>query len=278
MTTTVGQSGSFGGGISVANLPKLDPDGLEILSSGILQVSGAGQVWWVATAVGSGVTRVAAESVGGSPVTSVPSDGISVIAGPVSNLSSDEMSAVAESTGGDESLAFSLGSGPDAVGTVAAGSDASGCSALKLPSQPSSAAASQPAEPGLAAGSIIAAFEQADSANPLLGFAANLAAVNDGGRLSAATTTPNGPAAKPRAEVPVSGSGIVDVQQVSFLSDSAADVVYRVNGGVLLTGEAQLGTSGIWRVSVSTFCSNLASGIVRGDVPPAVVSDCDELG
>lgn len=274
VTTTVGQSGSFGGGISVAELPKLAPGGLEILSSGILQASGASPEWWVTATVGSGVIRVAAENVGAQPVTAVPSDGIVVIAGPVSQ-SGVEMSAVAEGFTGDESLGFSLGSGPNAVGTTSVG-DEPGCSPLRLPFQPSSASSSQPTEPSLAASSIISAFEQADSANPLLGFAANLAAVNDGGQLSSpATTSGRPPSAKASAVAPTSGGGIVDVQQVAFLSASMADVVYRVNDGVLLTGVAQLGPSGIWRMALDTFCSNLRSDIVEGDVPQGVLAACE---
>jgi hypothetical protein len=205
-----------------------------------------------------------------------------------SSASTGEMSAVAEGTAADESMGFSLGSGPKAVGTAAVVTEQPGCPALKLPPQPSSASSSQPAEPSLAAAAIIAAFEQADSANPLLGFAANLAAVNDGGRLSspalpskhAAAVKPNA-AAGPVSEVPasgvlVSGSGTLEVQQVSFLSASMALVVYRATDGVLLTGEAQLGPSGIWRVTLATFCLNLRAGIVKGDVPPGVVSSCQD--
>jgi hypothetical protein len=276
VTTTVGQSGSFGGGTSVAELPALGPGGLEILSSGILQASGSSQEWWVTTAVGSQVTTVAAENVGGVPVMSAPSDGIDVLAGPVpeSSVSDGEMSAVAESAAGDESLAFSLGSGPEAVGTAAGVTELPGCSPLRLPSQPSSAAASQPAEPSLAAASVIASFEQADSANPLLGFAANLAAVSDGGRLSSPAETSKRSVAKPGSEAAASDGGVVDVQQVTFLSASTADVVYHVENGVLFTGEAQLGPSGIWRMSFATFCSSLRAGIVEGDPPSGVVSAC----
>jgi hypothetical protein len=284
VTTTVGQSGSFGGGTSVAQLPTLGPDGLEILSSGVLQSSDTGQVWWVTTAVGKAVTRVAAESVGGTPVTVVPSGGVAVIAGPVSpsSASTGEMSAVAEGIDADESLEFSLGSDPKAIGTASAVPEKSGCSALTLPYQPSSASSSQPAEPSLAAGAIIAAFVQADSANPLLGFAANLAAVNDGGRLSSAApdSKPASPvkagAPAPVSALPVFGNGSVDVQQVSFVSASLALVVYRASSGVLLTGEAQLGPSGIWSVTLATFCGNLRAGIVQGDVPPAVVLGCQD--
>jgi hypothetical protein len=151
-----------------------------------------------------------------------------------------------------------------------------GCSPLRLPSQPPSAASSQPAEPSLAAASIIAAFEQADSANPLLGFAANLAAVDDGGRLSsAAPTSGRSPPLRASAQAS-SGSGIVDVTQVTFLSASAADVVYRANDHVLFSGSAVLGPSGTWQMSLATFCSNLESDIVQGDVPPSVVTGCQE--
>jgi hypothetical protein len=285
VTTTVGQGGSFGGGISVAELPRLAPDGLEILSSGILQAPGAGEEWWVTAAVGSRVTRLAAESLGGAPVTAVPSDGIAVTAGPVSSVSAatGEMSAVAEGGPADESLGFTLGSGPRAVGTAPAVTDEPGCSALSLPAQPPSASSSQPAEPSLAAGSIIAAFEQADSANPLLGFAANLAAVDEGGRLSSSALPTVHVPAKPSASVPqsgpaASGTGTVEVQQVSFLSASTAVVVYRVNEGVLLTGNAQVGGSGTWLMSLATFCSNLRSGIVQGDVPQGVVMGCQDQG
>ncbi|MGA2208115.1 MAG: hypothetical protein ABSH30_00615 [Acidimicrobiales bacterium] len=287
VTTTVGQGGSFGGGTSVAQLPMLAPTGLEILDSGVLQVPGGGEEWWVTAAVGSAVTRVAAENVGGTPVTSQPSAGIAVVAGPMSGPSAgvDDMSAVAEGGAGDESLGFVLGSGPKAVGESSTVSDVSGCSALDLPAEPSSASSSQPAEPALAAGAIIAAFEQADSGNPLLGFAANLAAVNGGGLLSTAAPSsssgttgtqeaPAGAAAPPTPSRAAASGGSVTVRQVSFLSASRAEVVYRVNGGVLLTGQAVLGASGIWRVSLATFCAGVRTGTVGGDIPTSVIAAC----
>jgi len=75
-----------------------------------------------------------------------------------------------------------------------------------------------------------------------------------------------------------SGSGTLEVQQVSFLSASLALVVYRANDGLLLTGEAQLGLSGIWSVTLATFCESLRAGIVQGDVPAGVVSGCQDQG
>jgi hypothetical protein len=280
--TTVGEGGSFGGGTSVAGLPSLGAGGLEILSSGVLQVSGGGQLWWVTTAVGGGVSRVAAENLGGAPVVAEPSDGIAIIVGSMSGSSaaSGEMSAVAEGVAGDESLGFLLGSGPRAVGVSATESNLPGCSALRLPAEPSSASSSQPAEPPLAAASIIAAFEQGYSANPLLGFAANLAAVSDSASLS--TPVPSSKRSPARTEEPAQarsggapGDGAVEVRQVWFRSAWAAEVIYRVSGGVLETGDAQLSSSGIWQVSRTTFCENLRSGLVEGDVPIGVASGCE---
>jgi hypothetical protein len=280
VATTVGESGSFGGGASVAELPALAADGLEILSSGVLQVAGGGQEWWVTAAVGSSVARVAAENVGGQPVTVVPSDGLAVIAGPMSgsDTGSGDMSAVAEGAAGDESMGFLLGSGPQAVGESTTLTDASGCSPVLSQAGPSSATSSQPAEPELTAASIIAAFDQAYSTNPLLGFAANLAAVNDGGRLSADPakndeTDSGGPAAN--VGDGAAPGGTVEVQQVTFLSAATAEVVYRLDNGVLLSGQAVLG-SGIWRVSLATFCGNVRSHLIGGDVPPTVVGACDQ--
>jgi hypothetical protein len=284
VTTTVGHGGSFGGGTSVAQLPMLTTDGLEVLSSGVLQVAAGGQEWWVTAAVGSGVQRVAAENVGGTPVTVAPSDGIAVVAGPMSgpDTAAGAMSAVAEAAAGDSSLGFLLGSGPKAVGESTTVGTGSGCVPVSLAGQPSSASSSQPADPELAAGSIIAAFEQADSANPLLGFAANLAAVNGGDRLSAASSetssttrsTVSGPStSSDGAESNGAGAGVV-VQQVSFVSASVADVVYRPDGGVLYAGQAVLAPSGSWLVSLGTFCADLRSGAVGGDVPSQVVAAC----
>ncbi len=290
LTTTVGEGGSFGGGVSVAQLPALGPLGLAVLSSGALQVAGGAQEWWVTVAVGSGVSRVAAENVGGSPVTVVPSAGAAVIAGQMSgpDAGTGEMSAVAEGEAGDTSLGFLLGSGPKAVGESPAVGDASGCSIVSLPTEPSSASSSQPADPGLAAGSIVAAFEQADSPNPLLGFAANLAAVSGGDRLGLGALAPRqverkGGAAiyrasgvAPAAPVVIAAgkAGTLEVRQVYFLSASLADVVYSSPDGVLVTGSAQLGSSGSWLVSLGTFCSNLGSGIVAGVVPAEVLRAC----
>ncbi len=290
LTTTIGEGGSFGGGISVAQLPALRPVGIAVLSSGVLQVAGGAQEWWVTVTVGSAVARVAAENVGGSPVTVAPSAGIAVIAGRMSGpeAGTGEMSAVAEGDAGDASLGFLLGSGPKAVGESPALGDATGCSVVSLPSEPSSASSSQPADPGLAAASIVAAFEQADSANPLLGFAANLAAVSGGDRLGLGALAPRqverkGGAAIHRARIvapaaPVviaaGRSGTLEVHQVYFLSASLADVVYGSTGGILVTGRAQLGSAGTWLVSLGTFCSNLGSGMVAGDVPAEVLRAC----
>jgi hypothetical protein len=283
LTTTVGQSGSFGGGTSITSLPALSPDGLEILASGVLQVSGGGQVWWVATYVGSAVSRVAAENVGGSVFAATPRDRIAVISGSVSgdSASSGEMSAVAELGDGQsaESLGFLLGSGPKVVGEASSTANASGCKVLKLPAEPSSASSSQPADQSLAAAAVISAFEQAYSPNPLLGFAANLSAVNEGGQLTASVagaSTTSAPEAAAAPGTTLAGAA-VEVQQVTFTSATIADVVYRIDGGVLLTGEAQLGPAGIWRVGLATFCGDIRAGVVGG-VPAAVSSACASHG
>lgn len=290
VTTTVGQDGSFAGGMSVARLPLLGPDGLEVLSSGLLPVAGGGQEWWVATAVGSSVSRVAAEeysaggvSVGGSPVTVLPSSGVAVIAGPMTTTSGAvTMSAVAETSSGDTSLAFVLGSGPRSAGESTATTDASGCDTWRVQASASSASSSEPADPELAAGSIIAAFAQADDANLLLGFAANLAAVAGGDRLSTGSngtaqskgsTTGAGGGAAPSA-----GAGGVVVREVSFSSASTASVVYSDAAGVLYVGSAQLGSTGSWRVSLATFCSNVRAGAVGGEVPTGVFNACGASG
>ena len=64
------------------------------------------------------------------------------------------------------------------------------------------------------------------------------------------------------------------VRQVWFRSASAAEIVYQVNAGVLETGEAQLSASGIWQISRKTFCVNLRSGLVGGDIPSGVAEAC----
>ena len=114
----------------------------------------------------------------------------------------------------------------------------------------------------------------------MLGFAANLAAVAGGGRLSAASSERAGgfrantvPEATAGGDSQVAGD--VEVRQVSFLSASSAEVVYRSSDGVLFTGRVQLGSSGIWRLSLSTFCNNLRAGLVGGDVPPGVAAACE---
>ncbi len=275
--TTVGQSGSFGGGTSVAGLPALQADGLEILSSGDLQVSGGGEAWWVTVAVGAKVARVAAEDIGGSIVGATPSDGIAVIAGTLSGASAGavQMSAVAEMGDGQpvESMGFLLGSGPMLAGGPDSAVSLKGCSVMGLKEQPSSASASQPADPSLAGASVIGAFEQAYSANQYLGFAANLAAVNDGGRLTSPVSSPA--SVGQAAATPSGGSlGLVDVHQVSFISASTADVVYSVSGGVMLSGTAQLGASGIWKVSLPTFCGDVLAGAIA-EVPAGVSSACE---
>lgn len=283
VTTTVGQDGSFAGGAAVARLPLLAPDGLEVLSSGLLPVAGGGQEWWVAAAVGSDVSRVAAENVGGSPVTVLPSSGIAVVAGPMTTTAGSlpTMSVAAESSAGTSSLGFLLGSGPKAVQESGTTTSASGCSTWRMQASASSASSSQPADPELAAGSIIAAFAQADDANPLLGFAANLAAVDNGDRLSTASSTFKPPKSSPGGGGAATGGaagGGVEVREVSFTSATTASVVYSAGDGVLYVGTSDLGSDGAWRVSLSTFCSNLRAGAVGGEVPSQVLNACGASG
>lgn len=317
LRTSIGHDGSFGGATAVTGLPALSPDGLEILDSGILQIPGGGQVWWMAAAAGTAVARVAAENIGGSVAASTPSDGIAVVAGSVTGNAggAGEMSAVAESGAGQSlhSLAFTLGGGPRVVG-AALTQQVAGCSPLALPPEPASTSASQPGDEELDAASVVAAFEQAYSADQLLGFSANLAAVNGGASLStprpgAETDTGAGgqaevgrtpagssdAAAYAAAAASASASAVdgpslgslasntnqaaggdaVDIRQVSFVSSSLAEVIYSVGKGVSFTGEAELGSDGIWRVSLSTFCGGILAGVVAADVPPSVFTACE---
>jgi hypothetical protein len=296
LTTTVGQDGQFGGATAITSLPALSPSGLEILSSGILQVPGGGQVWWATVSVGTAVARVAAESIGGTPVAATPSRGVAVLAGPMSTSSNSagDMSAVVEAADGQslQSLAFVLGQDPIVVGEAAT-RQVAGCSTASLPSAPDSATASQPADPQLDAGAIVASFEQAFSANTLLGFSANLAAVAGGETLTAppATSTrttktsassdisSDAPKMSPATGAQASATSAEDgaglgIQQVSFTSARSATVVYTI-GTVSFTGLATLGADGIWRVAKETFCAAALAGLVQTVVPPNFIGACD---
>jgi hypothetical protein len=289
LTTTVGQDGQFGGATAVTSLPPLSPSGLEILSSGILQVPGGGQIWWATASVGSGVARVAVESLGGTPVAATPSDGIAVLAAPMSTASNSagDMSAVAEAGDGQslQSLAFVLGQDPIVIGEAAT-RQVPGCTATSLPSAPASATGSQPADPQLDAAAIVASYEQAFSPNAFLGFSANLAAVSSGQNLTAPPArsskasnkygdTP-GELKAPSISGPAGTSGTtagLGIRQVSFTSARSATVVYTI-GNVSFTGLATLGGDGIWRVSTATFCGAVLAGLVQTNVPADVVGAC----
>lgn len=286
LATTIGQNGLFGGGTAVTALPSLAASGLEILSSGVLQAAGGGQVWWTAMAVGASVARVAAENLGGAAVASTPSDGIAVMEGPLTgqSVAPGDMSAVAEASDGQvlRSMAYVLGSGPTVKGEGVT-PQAAGCSFVSQAPAPASASSSQPADPALAGASVVAAFEQAYSADALLGFSANLAAVDGGASLSTPakeTATDNAESVAsadetaPRQPAPLVGAA-VGVRQVSFLSASEAEVIYVAPSGVTLTGQAVLGSDGIWRVGLPTFCGSVRARVVQGEVPAAVMTACE---
>jgi len=235
VTTTAGRSGAFAESTGVVGLPALAPSGLEVVDSGDLPTSTGAEVWWLTVATGSSVARVAAQGPGGQVAAARPSGGLAILAGVEATgvTGPREISAVAEDGQGRSlaSLGVLIGSGPKVVGEQATASPpasgASACAGLRFPSKASSAAASQPGDLRLAAAAVVASYEEAFS----VGTAA--AASSAGAGLPAVT-----------------------VSEVSFLSATRADVVYRVPGGLWLTGLADLGTGGHWVIDAASVCGS----------------------
>jgi hypothetical protein len=236
VTTTVGRSGAFAGASGIIGLPALAPWGLEVVDSGVLPTQTGGEVWWLTAAAGSAVARVAAEGPGGQVVTAQPRDGLALLAGSqvASSAGITDISAVAEDSQGQSlaSLAVVMGSGPKVAGEQPASSEGgsgtsgtpapSACAVLPLPPLPDSATSSQPGDPRLAAAAVVAAYEaifqHAMAQGPLSG---------DSGTVG--ETLP-----------------AVAVRQVSFVSATRAEVVYRMHAGLWQTGTAVLGAAGRW--------------------------------
>jgi hypothetical protein len=289
VTTTVGSGSSFGGGTGVSGLLDLGSGGLEVVASGTVPVASGGSVWWLTLAVGSSVSKVAAEDSSGSIVTTQPSNGLAVVAAATTS-SQSWVSAVAETAGGQSlsSMQVLLGDGSKVVDapsvqstgattTLTLGGSRSGtavrCSVLTMPPAPSSASASQPASPALAAASVIGSFERAFSPDLWQGYASNLAAVAN----ATALGTGAGPAAasssnlSPLSQAAHSSSGLpVQVRQVTFVSASQAEVVYRLSDGIWRVGSAVLGQGETWRVALGTYCAAVRAG--AGVIAPASVA------
>jgi hypothetical protein len=245
VTTTAGRSGAFAGGTGVVGLPPLGPSGFEVVDSGDLPTATGADVWWLTAAVGSSVARVAAEGPGGQVAAAAPHGGLALLAGvePTGVAGPREISAVAENGLGHSlaSLGVLIGSGPKAVGeqvpdwssaSSAAGrhgasqAAAGSCDVVRLPPAVPSVTASLPADPRLAAAAVVTAYEEAFQ-----------------GALVNPTTV--GPATGEYA-MPLPG---VTVREVSFLTATRAEVVYRVTGGLWRTGLAVLTGGSRWTVS-----------------------------
>lgn len=244
VTTTVGRSGAFAGGAGVVGLPPLAPAGLEAVDSGVLPTATGAEVWWLTVATGSSVARVAAQGPGGQVVTATPSDGVALLAGVEATgvAGAREISAVAEGSQGGSlsSLGVLIGSGPKVVGEQApsAASRSIGgrsCDVLRLPPVASPAAVSQPTDVRLAAAAVVTAYEEAFAEPP----APSIASVGSG-------SAPGLPG--------------VTVKEVSFLSATKAEVVYRPAGGLWQTGLAVLGSGGRWVVARLLTCGSISGG------------------
>ena len=256
VTTTVGRSGAFAGGAGVVGLPPLAPAGLEAVDSGVLPTATGAEVWWLTVATGSSVARVAAQGPGGQVVTATPSDGVALLAGVEATgvAGQRDISAVAEGSQGASlsSLGVLIGSGPKVVGEQApsVASRAIGgrsCDVLRLPPVASSAVASQPADVRLAAAAVVTAYEEAFVAPP-------------------------GPSIASAGSELAAGLPGVTVKEVSFLSATKAEVVYRPAGGLWQAGLAVLGSGGRWVVASPLACGSISAGVSSvhgtGSCPP----------
>ena len=277
VTTTVGSGSSVGSGTGVTGLVALGSGGIEVVSSGSVPMTSGGGIWWVVLAVGSSVARVAAEGASGGIVATRPVQGLAVLAS-TSASSESWVSTVAEAADGQSlsSMQVLLG---DGLRFVNAPSSSTGrCSELATPQVASSASASQPASPALAASSVIGSFEQAFSPDLLQGYASNLAAVVDGAELEAeasasAESGSFGPLSVPRAP---DGPPVL-VRQVTFVSAGAAEVIYRLSDGIWRVGSAALGSDGTWRVTRATYCAAVRAGAPLV-VPDSVTAACGSAG
>lgn len=241
VSTTVTRPGSFAGGAAVVGLPVLSAGGLEIVESGALPTETGGFVWWLTAAVGSSVAKVAAQLPGGQIVTGTPSSGLVVLAGtePAGTSAASVMSAVAETAQGGtlSSLWTPVGAVPYPEGEAvnqSPGGGRSSCSIVSMPASPATRAASRaaPSDPALAAAQVIAAFETQPPAGTTSGI--DVSSGTEGG-VSAATAGAGAPFV---------------VRQVSFLSGTRADVVYRLRtSSVWQVARAALSAGGRWEVT-----------------------------
>jgi hypothetical protein len=240
VTTSVARPGSFAGGAAVVGLPVLSPGGLEIVDSGALPLPTGGVVWWLTAAVGSSVARVAAQLPGGQIVTGRATAGLVVLAGaePADASAASVMSAVAETAQGGtlSSLWTPVGAAPYPDGEAvnqSPGAAAASCSTVSMPSSPSGRPVVSPSDPALAAAQVIASLETTPAAS----------ATKGGDFFSDAESAVPGLTAG--AEAPFA------VRQVSFLSGTRADVVYRpLTSSVWQVARAALGTGGRWTVTL----------------------------
>lgn len=281
VTTSVGGGSSLGVGTGVSGLLPLGPGGLEVLSSGTVPTP-TGDLWWLTVAVGSDVSRLAAEG-GSGIVTATPSSGIAVLAGTGASAGAS-VSAVGEDASGRSLMALQvlLGAGPKVVGQAGATpagvrGGAAGCSPVRLAA--TSSAAGQPPLPALAAEGIIVAYERAFSPDPWQGYASNLAAVADAAKLGYVASSSDGAVttAPAHAAPPAAGGMAVSVRQVVFQSPRSAQVVYELSDGIWRVGTVRLGGDGTWRVSLDSYCAAVSSGAVLS-VPASVAGACTGSG
>jgi hypothetical protein len=234
--------------------------GVAVLAALAPTGSSAGAYSGYASAVAdgpSGVTSSLEFIVGGAPAT------VDALNGAAQRASGRTSSG--QSSGGQTSSGVSSRSLPACLPASALATStgkSGGHSHLEGGSQGQGPAAGPPA-PVMAAGEVVAAFEQAYDLDPLLGLDWSFAAVDLSAksgcslsRLGAVGTT-GGYKLLPPA---------VGVDAVGFVSPERAVVIYQRGSGLRETGIAVL-TGGSWKVSGATYCADMASSTSSTTTP-----------
>ncbi len=266
VSLTISGGAPLASGTGVIGLPGVAPDGLAFVSSGAFQSSAKTSGWWTILETGNDISDVAVEFPWGEieHVSSGADGGVAVVAGVAPSgyepsSGSAFASAVAEDSSGrsQSSIGFYLGGATVVSGeaTPAGGNCRPAATFSSSLSGGQQQAESTPADPVVAAGNVVQAFEQAYTINPIFGMAANLSAVAFGPGEGCSVVLP-----AQGQKVHADSVSLPDatVYAVAFPTPEKALVVYKLSGELTETGTAVL-QGGSWKVSQGTYCSDMRS-------------------
>jgi hypothetical protein len=260
VTVSIGGAAPIAGGSGVLGLPALEPAGMAVVSSGAFGSVGHPSGWWAIVETGTAAKGVAVQFPSGATVHENVAGGVAVLAalspaGSGDGVYSGYASAVADGAAGvTSSLEFIVGGAPATVD----GAGAPTSSACAAPPAAQQAHASGPPGPITAAGEVVGAFEQAYDLDPLLGLEWSFGAVDLGGAGGCSLSSLHGLGSTSSASGYRPLPPAVGVAAVAFISPEQAVVIYNRGTGLRETGTAVL-SDGSWKVSGSTYCSDMAA-------------------